>query len=62
MQTQPIRATAPKARTRKEIFAVDVSTANISESGRRAASLVRLADPCRCRWDFGYLCIHIVSE
>ena len=26
MQTQPIRATAPKARTRKEIFAVETST------------------------------------
>ena len=35
---------------------------NISESGRRAASLTRLDDPCRCRRDFGYLCIHVVSE
>ena len=55
MQTQPIRATAPKARTRKEIFAVETSTGAADKYFRIGADVYIDGEPLLPKLNQQYL-------
>lgn len=63
MLHKPIAKTAPKARRRKEKFAVADRRNGADEFFRIGpmGGRPKPTDPCRCLRDFGYLCIPVVS-